>query len=153
MTVRNFALLFGIVFLLVGILGFVPGVNQMHEGDPNLVLNGYGTGHLLGLFHVNLLHNLVHILFGIWGLAVFRSLEGSRMYARGVAIIYLVLGVAGLIPRLNTLFGLCPIEGNDVWLHLLLAAVAAYFGFLAPMYEPGSMSTDTTNSAGTSRTA
>jgi len=152
MSIRNFALIYGAVFLLVGILGFVPGINQMHPGDPSLVLNGYGTGHLLGLFHVNLLHNLVHILFGIWGLAVFRNYDQARLYARGVAIIYLVLAVGGLIPRMNTLFGLCPIEGNDVWLHLLLAAVAAYFGFLAPTYQPGAMSTDTTNSAGTSRT-
>ena len=54
--------------------------------------------------------------------------------------------------QLNTMFGLCPIEGHDVWLHLVLAGVAAYFGFLAPTYQPGAMTTDTTNSAGTSRT-
>ena len=131
MNIRTFALIYGVAFLLVGILGFVPGINQMHEGDPSLVLNGYGTGHLLGLFHVNLVHNLVHIAFGVWGLAVFRDATGARLYARGVAVIYLVLGVAGLIPKLNLLFGLCPIEGNDVWLHLLLGGVAAYFGFAA----------------------
>lgn len=135
MSVRNFALLYGIVFLLVGLLGFVPGINQMdhsHHTDADLIVGGPGHGMLLGLFHVNLLHNLVHIAFGIWGLAVFRNTDASVVYARGVAVIYAVLAVAGLIPGLNTMFGLVPIHGNDVWLHLLLAGVAAYFGFLSP---------------------
>jgi hypothetical protein len=106
---------------------------------------------LLGLFHVNLLHNIVHLLFGVWGLIASRDLGGSVNYARGVAIIYAVLAIAGLIPGLNTMFGLVPLEGHDVWLHLLLAAVAAYFGFLAPRVQDNAMTTDTTNSAATSR--
>ena len=128
-AVTLFALIYGVVFLLVGILGFVPGLTQMHEGSPELAVEGPGHGYLLGLFHVNLLHNLVHILFGVWGLVAFRSYPASRMYARGVAVIYAVLGVFGLIPGLDTLFGLVPLHGNDVWLHFLLAAVAAIFGF------------------------
>ena len=151
-TLRTFALIYGIVFLLVGILGFVPGINQMHGAHEGLTVGGPGHGMLLGLFHVNLLHNMVHLLFGVWGLAASRSIDASRMYGKGVAIIYAVLAVFGLIPGLNTLFGLVPIEGNDVWLHLLLAAVAGYFGFLAPRVHEDAMMTDTTNSAGTSRT-
>src|SRR3954468_7566726 len=151
MNAKAFATVLGVVFVVVGILGFVPGITQMHDmSDPNLSVHGPGHGMLLGLFHVNVLHNLVHILFGIWGLAVFRSLDGSRAYAKGVAIIYFVLAICGLIPGLNTMFGLVPLEGNDVWLHILLAAVAAYFGFLAPKYQPDAMTTDTTNSAGPS---
>src|SRR3954462_5293634 len=152
MSTRNFALVYSAVFLLVGILGFVPGINHMGMGDGNLHVHGPGHGMLLGLFHVNVLHNLVHILFGIWGLAVFRSLDGSRAYAKGVAIIYFVLAICGLIPGLNTMFGLVPLAGNDVWLHFLLAAVAAYFGFLAPKCQRDAMATDPSNSAGTSRT-
>jgi hypothetical protein len=151
---RNAAKAVGAVFLLVGILGFVPGINQMdhtHGAHNDLTLGGPGHGMLLGLFHVNVLHNLVHILFGVWGLLVFKNTPNSINYARGVAIIYFVLAVAGLIPRLNTMFGLVPLEGNDVWLHFLLAAPAAYFGFLAPMVNDDAMMTDTTNSAGTSR--
>ena len=51
------------------------------------------------------------------------------MYARSLAVLYGVLGIMGLIPGLNTLFGLVPLHGHDVWLHLGTAAVAAYFGF------------------------
>lgn len=150
---RNFALIYGIAFLLVGILGFVPGVNQMdHAMNHDLHVTGPGHGMLLGLFHVNVLHNIVHLLFGVWGLLAFRTYTGARMYARGVAIIYALLAVCGLIPGLNTMFGLVPIEGNDVWLHLLLAAIAAYFGFVAPAVNENAMMTDTTNSAGTPRT-
>lgn len=128
MSTRTFALIFGIVFVVVGILGFVPGaVQPLHDGhDPVM---GHG-GQLLGLFPINELHNGVHILFGLWGLAASRSLGGSINYGRGVAVIYAVLTVAGFIPGLSTLFGLVPLYGNDIWLHALLALVGAYFGWV-----------------------
>jgi hypothetical protein len=83
----------------------------------------------LGLFPVNILHNAVHILFGIWGLLACRALASAKLYARGVALIYAVLTVAGFVPGLDTLFGFVPLFGNDIWLHALLALVAAYFGW------------------------
>ena len=127
MSTRTFALLFGIVFLAVGVLGFVPGMVQpLHEGHPEVMGN---AGQLLGLFPVNEVHNAVHILFGLWGLAASRSLGGSVTYARGVAIIYAVLTICGFIPALSTGLGFVPLYGNDVWLHGLLALVAAYFGW------------------------
>ena len=126
MSTRTFALIFGIVFLAVGALGFVsPLVSPLHPGHPQME----GAGQLLGLFPINALHNIVHLLFGIWGLVASRSLSGSVLYARGVAIIYLVLTIAGFVPNLDTLFGLVPLFGNDIWLHALLALVAAYFGW------------------------
>ena len=64
------------------------------------------------------------------GLAASRSLGGAVLYARGVALIYAALTVAGFVPNLNTLFGLVPLYGNDIWLHALLALVAAYFGWV-----------------------
>ena len=132
MPIRYFALVYGIVFLVVGIAGFVPGfLTPLDPADPSVAVNG-STGRLFGLFPVNSLHNLVHIAFGIWGLAAYRTLSASITYARAVAVIYGVLFIIGLIPGLNTLFGLVPLFGHDVWLHLLLAAVAAYFGFVAP---------------------
>ena len=128
MSTRTFALLFGIVFLAVGVAGFIPGLVQpLHEGHPAVQYNG---GQLLGLFPVNTLHNAVHILFGLWGLLASRSLGGSVTYARGVAIIYAVLTIAGLVPNLNSMYGLVPLYGNDIWLHALLAIVAAYFGWV-----------------------
>ncbi len=127
MSTRTFALIFGIVFLAVGIAGFIPGL--LHPVDhPDVTVNAF-EGDLLGLFPVNLLHNVVHLLFGIWGLLAYKSLGGSVTYARGVAIIYAVLMVMGFIPALETMFGLVPLFGNNIWLHALLAIVAAYFGW------------------------
>jgi hypothetical protein len=153
MTTRNFALIMGIAFLLVGILGFIPGITVMHD-DPieteGLRVGGPGHGQLLGLFHVNLLHNIVHLLFGIMGIAMARTYPNARLYARIVAITYGLLVILGLLPDpFNTLFGLCPIHGHDVWLHALIALAAAYFGFVVPATE---MATDTHTSAGTERT-
>jgi len=129
MSTRTFALVFGIAFLLVGATGFIPGLLQPPHTHPDIAVDAF-FGYSLGLFAVNILHSLVHLLFGVWGLIAYKSLSAAKTYARGVAIIYAVLMVAGLIPGLNTMFGLVPLFGNDVWLHALLAAVAAYFGFI-----------------------
>ena len=133
MSTRTFALIFGIVFLIVGAAGFVPWLTVMdhsgHAADADVTVRSF-FGYALGLFPVNVLHNIVHLLFGVWGLLAYKSLAASRTYGRGVAIIYAVLTVMGLVPALNTTFGLIPIYGNDVWLHALLAIVAAYFGWI-----------------------
>jgi hypothetical protein len=123
------------VFLLVGVMGFVPGLlTPLSASDHGahavpVKVNDF-EGYLLGLFHVNVLHSLVHVLFGIMGLAMSRSYPAARGYARIVAISYTLLAIMGLIPALNTVFGLIPIHGNDVWLHILLALPAYYFGFV-----------------------
>lgn len=132
MSVRAFALVYGIVFLLVGICGFVPAflAPPPEHADHAVTVNAF-EGYLFGLFHVNVLHSLVHVLFGIMGLAMSRRYDSARLYARIVAIGYAVLAVMGLIPGLNTVFGLIPLHGHDVWLHVLLAAAAAYFGWAA----------------------
>ncbi len=130
MSTRTFALLFGIAFLAIGVGGFVPGITTPpHPGHPDLAVD-MSYGQAFGLFPINVLHNIVHILFGLWGLMAYKSLSASKGYAKGVAIIYAVLMVAGFIPGLNTMFGLVPLFGNDIWLHALLAAVAAYFGWM-----------------------
>lgn len=132
MGTRYFALISGILYIIVGIAGFVPGmVATPGTGGPDVVLNT-GYGYLLGLFPINVLHNIVHLGVGLWGLASYRSYLGARTYARGLAIFYGVLAIMGLFPVLNTTFGLIPIFGHDVWLHAVTAAIAAYFGFKAP---------------------
>ena len=130
MNTRTFALIFGIVFLVIGAGGFIPGVTDMTATpDPNLTMhNGYG--HELGLFPINMLHNIVHIIFGLWGIMAYKSYGGARTYFRVVAVVYGLLTILGLLPATNTTFGLVPIYGNDVWLHALLALVAAYFGWV-----------------------
>jgi hypothetical protein len=130
MLLRYFALVYGVVFLLVGIAGFIPGlVTPPSPAHPDLAVTA-GHGNLFGLFPVNVLHNIVHAVFGVWGIVAYRSVPASQLYARAVAVIYAVFVVMGLIPVLNTVFGLVPLHGHDVWLHALLAAVAAYFGFV-----------------------
>ena len=126
---RTMALIFGVVFLAIGVLGFFPNFLEAPAGGRDLAFE-HGHGQLLGLFPVNTLHNIVHLVFGLWGIAAYRSLGGARGYFRAVAIIYAVLTVMGLIPALDTTFGLVPLYGNDVWLHALLAIVAAYFGWM-----------------------
>jgi len=126
--VGYFALVMGIVFLLVGIAGLVPGLTHSPAPEGEATLDG-SFGRLFGLFPVNWLHNLVHIVFGIWGIAVFRRFPAARIYARVVAVVYAVLAIMGLIPGLQTTFGLVPLYGHDVWLHAAIAVVAAVFGF------------------------
>jgi hypothetical protein len=133
MNTRTFAMIFGVVFLIVGVGGFIPGLTVMgamgHPMDADVKMVSM-FGYELKLFPVNVLHDIVHILFGLWGLLAARSLGGARAYFRGVAIIYAVLTVMGLIAPLNTTFGLIPLYGNDIWLHAVLAIVAAYFGWM-----------------------
>lgn len=129
MGVRYFALISGIVYLVVGFLGFVPNMLQEPPaGAPDLAIDR-GYGYLMGLFPVNVLHNLVHILIGIWGLVAYRRFSPSRFFAKGLAIIYGIFTLMGLIPGLDTTFGLVPLFSHDIWLHALTALIAAYFGF------------------------
>jgi hypothetical protein len=141
--VRYFALVYGIVFLLVGIAGFVPGLVAPAPEAPELTVDA-GSGRLFGLFPINVLHNVVHLIFGIWGLTAYRTFSAARLYARSVAVIYAVFTVMGLIPLLNTTFGLVPLYGHDVWLHAVLAIVAAYFGWARVRAEEAPLATTPT---------
>jgi hypothetical protein len=129
MNTRTFALIFGIIFLVVGAGGFIPGLLQPATPDPGLTMT-HGFGHELGMFPVNTLHNIVHLLFGVWGILAYRSYAGARMYFRVVAVAYALLTIMGLLEPTRTTFGFIPIYGADVWLHALLALVAAYFGWV-----------------------
>ena len=129
--VRKFALVFGIIYVIAGVLGFVPGIVQPpHHAPPLLVEANHGR--ILGLFTINLLHNIVHLLIGAWGIIGSRTVAGALVFARGLAIFYGLLAILGLIPATNTLFGLVPIHDHDVWLHAGSALIAAYFGFGPP---------------------
>jgi hypothetical protein len=129
MNTRNFALVFGIAYLGAGLLGLMPGLLTPPPADAPPVRFDVMNGMLFGVFHVNLLHTLVHLAVGAWGLMAFMGWLAPRTYARSLAVIFAVLGVMGFIPGLNTLFGIVPLHGPDVWLHLGTAAVAAWFGF------------------------
>lgn len=130
MQTRYFALVFGIIYLVVGLAGFIPGLLTRSPDLPPLAVDAL-YGRLLGLFPVNVLHSLVHLGLGAWGVAAWRTYGGARGYARGLAIIYGVLTLIGIIPATNTLFGLVPLFSHDIWLHAGTALIAAYFGWVA----------------------
>uniref|UniRef100_B8HLF1 DUF4383 domain-containing protein n=1 Tax=Cyanothece sp. (strain PCC 7425 / ATCC 29141) TaxID=395961 RepID=B8HLF1_CYAP4 len=134
---RYCALGLGLLFFFLGIAGFLPGlvspspVAAVHENVQNLAFfKGYGN--LFGLFPTNALHNAVHMIVGLLGIAAATSFGGSIAYNRGFAIAYAAIAIMGLLPFSNTTFGLMPIYGNNVWFNALTALVAAYVGFVQP---------------------
>jgi Domain of unknown function (DUF4383) len=129
MSTRTFALILGIAYLAAGVLGLIPAalMPPPTEAPPTTVTLLYG--YLLGLFPVNVLHSAVHLAIGAWGLAAWHGMASPPVYARSLAIFYGALALMGLIPGMNTLFGILPLHGHDVWLHAATAAVAAYFGW------------------------
>ncbi len=129
MTARSFALVCGILYLGAGLLGLMPGMLAPVPADAPPLAFDVMYGRVLGLFSVNMLHTAVHLVIGAWGLWAFMGNASARFYAQSLAVLYGVLGVMGLIPGLDTAFGLIPLYGHDVWLHLGTAAVAAYFGW------------------------
>ncbi len=126
---RLIVLVFGVVYVLVGIFGFIPGVTTQGQvaDAPS------ATGAVLGIFPVNLLHNLVHLIIGAALLYGATSTANAIMVARGVGIVYLLIGILGFIAP--DTFGLMPIGGNDIWLHLASAAVLLIVGFALPDRE------------------
>jgi|SRR5688572_20547184 len=130
MTIGTLAMIFGIGFLAVGFIGFAAGP-PLPDAPPLVVNQGHGM--MLGLFPVNILHNLVHLLFGMLGLmAAWGVMLTASAYFKFLAVTYGLLTVLGMIPATQTTFGLVPIHGNDIWLHGVIAAAAAVIGFTMP---------------------
>lgn len=127
-TVQKITIGFGVVYLLVGILGFIPGIttaNTDYSGVP-------GEGLIMGIFPVNLIHNLSHL-----ALAAALILGGmSRNYVgtvnRVLCGVFVILVIAGLIgPLANTLLGAEAVNIPDLLLHLGSALLTGYLGFVA----------------------
>ncbi|WP_251046468.1 DUF4383 domain-containing protein [Arthrobacter sp. ISL-85] len=108
----------GAVFLLVGVLGFIPGITS---GYDTLGFAGRGSGALLlGIFQVSVLHNIVHLLFGAAGLLMGRTRAGARNFLLYGGVIYLVLWIYGLVIDHDSAANFVPLNDADNWLHLLL---------------------------------
>lgn len=126
--VQYVALVVGVVFLLVGIAGFIPGLTQ-HYGD--LQFLGHSSGaELFGQFQVSILHNLVHLLFGIVGLALWHTAASARGYLIGGGLVYLVLWLYGVLTPEDTRFNFVPISAKDDFLHLVLGVWMIVLGLL-----------------------
>lgn len=133
MKTSTFALIFGLAYLAIGILGLLPMTLTPPPADAPPTTFAYLYGYLFGRFPVNIVLSLLHIAVGIWGIAAWRGRASSTKYARDLAVLFGALAVLGLLPMTNTLFGMMPINGGDVWLHGVTAVIAAYFGWRDPV--------------------
>lgn len=132
MSIRMFAAVIGLVYIGAGIIGFMPWITSSPPANaPPLVVESY-YGYLLGLFPINILHNLVHIGIGAWGVLAAVRVSAARFFALSIAAIYGLLAILGVLPQAHTLFGYVPLFGHDVWLHAVTAGIAGYFGLSAP---------------------
>lgn len=127
MKTTTFAVISGVAYLALGLLGLVPAmfVSPPMDAPPTTFTVLYG--YLLGLFPMNILHTALNLMVGLWGIAAWSGATSPVRYARSMAVLFGVLAVMGLLPHLNTVFGIMPVYGHDVWLHAISAVAAAYF--------------------------
>ena len=136
-SVRLAATVVGGTFLLVGVLGFVPGVTTNVD---DLTFAGHESGaELLGIFHVSILHNIVHLLFGVAGLAMARTASGATSYLIGGGAIYLVLAVYGAVIDQHSSANFVPVNTADNWLHLGLGVAMIGVGLIGLRARPGTV--------------
>jgi uncharacterized protein DUF4383 len=121
-TLQKLAGVFGVIFILVAVLGFISPGGLVMTMDPT-------TGMALGVFPVNLLHNIVHLAFGVWGLIASRAWAGSKTFFTAGGVIYVVLTLVGFLSP--TGFGIVPLGGADIWLHAVLAIAMLGIGLTA----------------------
>jgi Domain of unknown function (DUF4383) len=125
-AVQKAALAVGIVFLAVGVLGFIPGITTNYSA---LAIYSHNSDALvLGVFQVSILHNIVHLLFGVAGLLLARTVSGARNYLVWGGVIYLVLFVYGLIVGQRSAANFVPVNPADDFLHLVLGVGMITFG-------------------------
>jgi hypothetical protein len=118
----------GVAFLIPGVLGFIPGITTHYE---MLDFAGHESGaKLLGIFGISVLHNVVHLAFGIAGLLFARTFNGARRYLIGSGVIYLLLSIYGLLIDHESAANFVPIDAADNWLHLVLAIGMLGLGFV-----------------------
>jgi hypothetical protein len=126
--VQRAAQVVGAVFLLVGILGFIPGITS--DYDQMAFASHDSQAKLLGIFQVSILHNIVHLLFGVAGLAMARAASSARTYLVGGGVIYLVLWLYGLFIDKNSSANVVPVNSADDWLHFVLGLGMIALGYL-----------------------
>jgi hypothetical protein len=118
---QTLALLFGVAFLAVGVLGFIPGITT-NVSDMDFAGKD-SPSEPFGIFQVSILHNIVHLLFGLAGIALARTWESARTYLLGAGLIYIVLFIYGLFVGAGDDANFVPINNEDDWLHLVLGIV------------------------------
>ena len=120
MAVQGAALLVAGAFLLVGVLGFIPGVTTDYD---LLEWAGHHSGaKLFGVFAVSVLHNALHLAFGVVGVVMARSYAAARAYFLVGGLVYLGLWLHGMLMAHDSAANVVPVNGADNWLHLGLGA-------------------------------
>jgi Domain of unknown function (DUF4383) len=123
---RTAAIVVSVAFLLVGVAGFIPGLTTDYGG---MEFAGHeSTAMLFGIFHVSVLHNIVHLLFGIVGLLLARTVSGAAAFLIGGGAVYLVLWIYGLLIDFNSSANFVPVNTADNWLHLILGVAMVGLG-------------------------
>jgi hypothetical protein len=135
MNAPSIARIFGLLFLIAGIAGFVPWIAPVVPPDAPYITLDAGYRLLAGIFPVNAAHDGIHIIFGLWGILAAFRFRSAVFYCRSVASIYAVLVILGAIPITSTLIGVAPIYGWDIALHAVAAFITAYGGFGAGSLE------------------
>ncbi|MEU0444343.1 DUF4383 domain-containing protein [Streptomyces tendae] len=133
--VQQAAMLVGAVFLLVGILGFIPGITTSY-GSMEFASHESGA-ELLGIFQISVLHNLVHLLYGVAGLAMARTASAAYSYLLVGGAIYLVLWIYGLAVGHDTDANFVPLNTADDWLHFVLGILMIGLALLLSRRSPG----------------
>lgn len=123
------ARILGFVFLVAGVAGFLPWIASPAPLDAPVVTLDAAYRLLFGLFALNVAHDVLHLFFGIWGVVASLRFKSAVLYCRIVTWVYLIVVLLGIIPITNTLFGVAPIYGWDIALHLIVVLVAAYGGY------------------------
>jgi hypothetical protein len=122
---QTLAMLVAVTFVLVGVLGFIPGITT-HYGDMSFAGDHSGAK-LLGIFQVSILHNLVHLLFGVVGWYLAKTWSGARTYLLGGGVVYLALWILGILNGADWI----PANSADNYLHLVLGVGLLGLGFLS----------------------
>ncbi|WP_433604506.1 DUF4383 domain-containing protein [Prescottella agglutinans] len=127
------AFVFGVVFLVVGILGFIPGITTDYD---TMTWGGHlSDAKLLGIFEVSVVHNLVHIAFGVVGILMARRIDLARIYLIAGGVVYFAVWMYGLTINHDDAANFLPVNDADNWLHLGLAVAMIVIGGVLPPLE------------------
>lgn len=139
MTERYVALGIGILYLLLGLAGFIPAFVSIPGTSESYIplaesAGAYsaGFGYIFGIIPTNFLHNLIRCSVGLLGITCYNNVGTARLFNRSFTVAYALLAIIGLFPLGETFFGLMPLFGGNVLLNALAAIAAAYYSIVIP---------------------
>ena len=122
-ALQTAALAVGVVFIIVGVAGFIPGITRDAPGD---FMGENSPASLLHVFQTGILHDLVHLLFGVAGVVMARKWDTAKTYLIGGGAVYLLLWLIGMFSAMDWL----PADVTDHWLHFVLGLGMIALGFV-----------------------